>query len=71
MTINRNGNPELVAECRRLIEEIQGIIKDGDLNQWEKEFINGLDNRITQFGDGTYISENQKKKLDEIYERVC
>lgn len=69
MTINTNKNPERVAECSRLITEIQDF--QDQLNEWETNFISNVENSISKWGEGTYITENQYHKLQEIYERVC
>lgn len=60
---------ERAAECQRLIEELRPFYED-ELNDWEKTFITDMDERLTKYGEGTYVSYFQFAKLSEIYERV-
>jgi hypothetical protein len=60
---------ERVAECQTLLEDIRNFYEE--LNSKEKEFITGLDERLTKYGQSTYISDKQYSWLQGIHERVC
>lgn len=68
MTHKHSPNTERAAECQRLVEEIRPFYEE--LNDREKTFITDTDERLTKYGEGTYISDNQFNKLSEIYRRV-
>jgi hypothetical protein len=69
MPLNRNKDPERVAECGRLITEIQDF--QDQLNEWETKFISDIESNISKWGESTHISDNQYHKIQEIHERVC
>jgi hypothetical protein len=62
-------NTERAAECQRLVDELRPFYED-ELNDWEKTFITDLDERLTKYGEGTYISDNQYDTLSKLYERI-
>ena len=62
-------NTERAAECQRLVDELRSFYED-ELNDWEKTFFSDIDERLSKYGQATYISDNQYSKLTEIYERV-
>lgn len=69
MPINGRKNPERVAECQRLITELEDF--QDELSDWEKTFMTDLEANISKWGEGTYITDNQYNKLTEIYQRIC
>ncbi len=69
MSHKHSPNTERAAECQRLVEELRPFYED-ELNDWEKGFITNIDERLTKYGEGTYVSDSQFDKLSEIYRRV-
>lgn len=69
MTINTNKNPERVAECSRLISEIQDFQEE--LTIEEIKITSDIEESISKWGESTFITDSQYRKLQEIYERVC
>jgi len=62
-------NTERAAECQTLVEEIQLFFEE--LPKSEQTFIQQIDERLTKWGQATYISDDQYKWIQDIYERVC
>jgi len=61
-------NTERAAECQRLVDELRPFYEE--LNDWEKSFVTDQDERLTKYGQGTFISDSQYDKLTQIYQRV-
>lgn len=68
MTINTHKNPERVAECSRLIAELEPF--EEELTEWEKQFTSQLEFNILRWGEATHVTDNIYYKLVEIYERI-
>jgi len=69
MQPKRAPNTERAAECQHLVEEIRDFLDE--LNTIEQKFIEDMDERLTKYGQGTFISDDQYKWIQDIYERVC
>ena len=64
----QRASSERAAESKRLIEELSSLTEE--LNSWEKDFVSSMDERLTKYGEGAYVSDNQFDKLSEIYRRI-
>jgi len=69
MQPKRAPNTERAAECQHLVEEIKDFYDE--LRPIEQTFITDMEERLTKWGQGTYISDDQYKWIQDIYERVC
>ncbi len=69
MQPKRAPNTERAAECQHLVEEIRDFLDE--LNTIEQKFIEDMNERLIKYGPGTFISDDQYKWIQEIYERVC
>lgn len=67
-TPKRGPNTERAAESQRLIDELRDFYEE--LDDWQKKFVTDMDERLTKYGEGTFISDDQFNKLDEIYRRI-
>jgi hypothetical protein len=61
-------NTERAAECQRIVDELRDFYEE--MNDWEKTFVTSIDENLTKYGQGTFISDNQYAKLSEIYSRI-
>jgi len=54
----------------QMVEDIRdatGIIGGIELNQWEEEFVDNIEERLS---DGESLTEAQGEKLEEIWNRI-
>ena len=61
-------NTERAAECQRLVDELRPFYEE--LNDREKSFVTDTDERLTKYGQGTFISDAQYDWLTNIYQKV-
>jgi hypothetical protein len=61
-------NTERAAECQRLIEELRDFTDE--MNDKEKGFVIDMDDRLSRYGEATYVSDSQFSWLSEIYRRI-
>ena len=61
-------NTERAAECQRLVEELRPFYEE--LKDKEKSFVTDIDERLTKYGEGTFISDSQYDWLTNIYQRI-
>ena len=69
MCAKHSPNTERAAECQRLVDELRPFYED-ELTDWEKKFVTDMDERLTKYGEGTYISDDQYDCLTKLYERI-
>lgn len=59
---------ERAAECQRLVEELSSFFEE--LPQNERTFVQDMDERLTKYGEATYVSDKQYNWLTDIYHRI-
>lgn len=68
MSSKHSPNTERAAECQRVVEELRDFFEE--LPQNEKIFVTDMDERLTKYGEGTYVSDKQYDWLTDIYHRI-
>lgn len=68
MANKHSPNTERAAECQRLVEELRPFYEE--LNDKEKSFVTDTDERLTKWGEATFISDLQYDWLTRIYQRI-
>lgn len=51
-----------------MIQQLESLTETNDLNDWEKQFVRNLANRL-EAGEVTRLTDNQVEKLDELYRK--
>ena len=59
---------ERVAEFQRLVEELRDFTEE--MNPKECKFHEDMDERLTKYGEGTYVSDGQYEWMSAIYRRI-
>lgn len=55
--------------AKRLLTDIE--INGHGLTKWENDFVDGLREKFEMYGDGTFVTDEQLYKLEQIAEQRC
>jgi hypothetical protein len=71
MSLSENDSDQVGAELGRIKELIADADGHHRINAWEEEFLASLAEKITEWGERTYISERQWAVIERIEEKLA